>query len=91
MRLACVKNACGILNAMQTTSIRVAPDNRDALAHIARDELGGVSLDEALRVLLFQHQTVVALNHLAEDPQALAGYRAEAQELAETDVAVQDW
>ena len=43
------------------TSIRVTAANRDALARIAERELGGVSLDEALRVVLFEHQTRVEL------------------------------
>lgn len=31
--------------------------DRDALARIAATELGGVSLDEALRVAVFEHHT----------------------------------
>jgi len=33
--------------------MRVDASNRDALARIAATELGGVSLDEALRIVLF--------------------------------------
>jgi hypothetical protein len=40
--------------------MRVTTENRDALAQIAGGELGGVSLDEALRIVLFEHQTRTA-------------------------------
>lgn len=73
------------------TSMRISTDNRDALARIAEDELGGISLDEALAILLFEHQTVVALNRLTADPAALADYREEAHRLAEVDVEVHEW
>lgn len=42
------------------TSMRVDQANRDALARIAAEEFGGVSLDEALRMLLFEHETIKA-------------------------------
>ena len=45
---------CCTLQHMQT-SMRVSAQNRDQLAKIANEEMGGVSLDEALRVALFQH------------------------------------
>jgi hypothetical protein len=70
------------------TSIRVTVANRDALARIAEDELGGVSLDEALRVVLFEHQTRAALARLASDPDLAGDYLAEATGLAEVDVTV---
>ena len=41
------------------TSIRVSPDTRDRLAEIARKQLRGVSLDEALRVMLAEHDQLV--------------------------------
>ncbi len=71
---------------MQTT-IRVEDIQRDALAELAR-ELGGVSLDEALRVLLFRNATIEAVARLERDPQALADYQDEAAGLAEVDIAV---
>lgn len=40
--------------------MRVTPGNRDALARVAETELGGVSLDEALRILLPEHLSRVA-------------------------------
>ena len=52
------------------TSIRVTSENRDALARIAATELRGVSLDETLRVVLFEHQSRAVLARLATDPGA---------------------
>lgn len=70
------------------TSMRLRSENRDALARIAATELGGVSLDEALRVMLFEHQSRVALARLAADPEAADSYLAESAQLGEVDVAV---
>ena len=70
------------------TSMRVDAGNRDTLARIATTELGGVSLDEALRIVLFEHESRVALGRLAADPDAYAGYLREAAELAEVDVSI---
>ena len=72
------------------TSMRVTPENRDALARIAANELGGVSLDEALRVVLFEHLSRTALARLAADPAGADSYLAESAELAEVDVTVQE-
>lgn len=72
------------------TSMRVTPENRDTLAQIAATELGGVSLDEALRVVLFEHRSRAALARLAADPAAADSYLVESTQLAETDVAVDE-
>jgi hypothetical protein len=72
------------------TSMRVTPENRDALARIAVAELGGVSLDEALKVVLFEHESHAALARLATDPAAAASYLAEGTKLAEVDTAVEE-
>lgn len=72
------------------TSIRVTAENRDALADLARDELGGATLDRALEVLLFEHRTMVAFARLAASPAESADYLAESRRLAEVDVAVRD-
>lgn len=72
------------------TSMRVAIENRDALARIATSELGGVSLDEALRVVLFEHQTRAALARLAADPDLQTGYLRETVELSEVDTTVSE-
>jgi hypothetical protein len=74
---------------MQTT-MRVTKETRDAVAQIARRELGGVSMDEALRMLIFEHQSRVALSRLGSDPEASADYLAEASRLAEVDTQVRE-
>ncbi|MGX7824309.1 hypothetical protein ACTG9Q_04385 [Actinokineospora sp. 24-640] len=70
------------------TSMRVSTENRDALARIAETELGGVSLDEALRIVLFEHETTAALARLAADPDLAGGYATEAAALADVDTTV---
>lgn len=70
------------------TSMRVDAETRDTLARIAATELGGVSLDEALRIVLFEHEARAALARLAADPDAHAGYLREAAELAEVDTSI---
>lgn len=72
------------------TSLRVTTTNRDALARVAADELGGVTLDEALRVLLFEHASRGALRRLAADPDAAASYLVEGATLAEVDIAIRE-
>lgn len=66
------------------TSMRVTSGNRDALAQVAATELGGVSLDEALRILLFEHLSRVAVARLGAD----SDYRVEAVGIAQVDVRV---
>lgn len=70
------------------TSMRVTSQNRDALARIAAEELGGVSLDEALQIVLFEHQTRAALARLGSDPDAAASYLRESVQLAEVDTQI---
>lgn len=72
------------------TSLRVDTERRDALAQIAAEDLGGVTIDEALRVLIFEHRTRAAFARLAEQPGEVRSYLDEAQELAEVDTAVED-
>lgn len=72
------------------TSIRVSARNRDALARLASDEFGGVSLDKALRIVLFEHETRAAFERLAGDTDAAADYLHEAAELSEVDVKVRE-
>ena len=70
------------------TSMRIDTTNRDELARIAATELGGVSLDEALRIVLFERETRAALIRLRARPGAETDYLREATQLAETDNAV---
>lgn len=72
---------------MQHTSMRVSTENRDALQRIAR-EMGAPTMDDALKVLMFEHDTLLAYARLATNPKELADYRAETAALAETDVEV---
>jgi len=75
-----------MLECMQT-SMRVSVEARDQLAHVA-EELGGVSLDEALKVILFRHEVARSMAALEADPDALADYQREAHEWAELDATV---
>jgi hypothetical protein len=71
------------------TSIRVEAENRDALAEVAR-EMGGVSLDEALRALLWQRRALADAARLEVDPAGLRAYHREAREWAELDTTVEE-
>jgi hypothetical protein len=70
--------------------MRVAVSTRDTLARIATEELGGVSLNEALATVLFEHESRLALARLASDPDELDSYRREATELADVDITVDE-
>lgn len=72
------------------TSMRIAQENRDRLARIAESELGGASLDDAVSVLLFEHESRRALARLAADPAMADDYLAEGADLAEVDVVVSE-
>jgi hypothetical protein len=71
------------------TTMRV---RRSTLATLTRrqQDLGASSLDEALSTILFRQQSYEAIIRLNADPQALADYRAEAREWAETDVEIHE-
>jgi hypothetical protein len=72
------------------TTIKVDHDERDALARVAADELGGTTLNVALAHLLTEHRKATALAayaRLAADPAAWADYQ---QDAAEWDVVAGD-
>jgi hypothetical protein len=71
----------------ETTTMRV---RRSTLATLAawQDEVGAVSLDEALETLLFRQRAYQAIARLNADPQAVEDYQREAAEWAEVDVEV---
>ena len=48
-------------------------------------ELGGVSLDNALNLVLFEHLSRAALTRLAADPAGAECYLAESAQLAEVE------
>ncbi|MGH3433712.1 MAG: hypothetical protein ACRDQB_12840, partial [Thermocrispum sp.] len=60
----------------------------DRLARIAESELNGGTLDEALSVLLFEHESRQALKRLAADPEMAEDYLVESRELADIDIEV---
>jgi hypothetical protein len=74
----------------EMTTMRISKRNRDELARLAATEYRGATLDEALRSLLFEHETRAAFERLAAEPQALKEYQDEARELAEVDVEVKE-
>ncbi len=71
------------------TSMRVDTANRDALAELAT-ELGGVTMDEALAILLFERRVMNQFAALAADTEVYQEYLAENRELAEIDIDVRD-
>lgn len=68
------------------TSVRVSAVNRDGLAQVAQ-QVGG-SMDEAVRVLLFEHASLAAIARLEANPRMLTDYQDEAHNWAELDTAV---
>ena len=70
------------------TSLRVSAETRDRLARVAAEDMGGSSIEEALRALLFEHESMKAIARLEADRPALADYQREAHEWAELDTAV---
>jgi hypothetical protein len=68
---------------MTVTTITVRKNVRDELARVAADDLGGVSLDSALELLLEEHhkaRILAAFERLRADPVAWAEYTAEQEE-----------
>jgi hypothetical protein len=68
---------------MKATTIRVDISARDRLARIADDEFHGVSLGEALALLIDEHEmhaAHAAYARLRADPAAWAEYQAELDE-----------
>lgn len=76
-----------ILVSMKTT-ISVSRQTRDQLASIAEREMPGATMDEALRVILFQHETSLAVARLEAEPEALADYQGEMIKLADADSVI---
>ncbi|MFD7161127.1 hypothetical protein ACFV9C_41540 [Kribbella sp. NPDC059898] len=72
------------------TTVRISTATREELARVARDELGDVDLDQALRIILFDRSAAAAVARMSLDPEELKNYHAEAALLAECDVAVWD-
>jgi hypothetical protein len=67
---------------MAMTSMQIDSKVRDELAKVAEEDLGGVSLGEAVRQLLMEHH-ITHINRryeeLRADPEEWASYMAEAR------------
>jgi hypothetical protein len=67
---------------MAMTSMQIDSKVRDQLAKVAEEDLGGVSLGEAVRQLIMEHH-VARINQryeeLRADPEEWVGYAAEAR------------
>jgi len=71
-----------IVEAMAMTSMQIDSKVRDELAKVAEADLGGVSLGEAVRLLVTEHH-IAHINRryeeLRADPEEWASYTAEAR------------
>jgi hypothetical protein len=68
---------------MTATTIKVAAGIRDDLARVARDDLGGVTLNAALAHLLTEHRkagVLAAFARLQADSSAWSDYQGELAE-----------
>jgi hypothetical protein len=65
------------------TSISVSRDTRDHLARVAREEMDGISMDEALKIILFEREAERQAAALKADPDALAEYQHAMRGLSE--------
>lgn len=70
--------------------IRIDTARRDELARIAADDLGGVSMDEALRLLIVVHRTHAAFPELAADPAEASSSVEGSAAQPDIDIDVQD-
>lgn len=71
---------------MTATTVKVPGDVRDALARVARDDFGGVTLGRALRALIEEHtkrRILEAYERLRARPEEWASYTGELEEWAE--------
>lgn len=67
------------------TTMRISGANRDALMRVMADRPHATTLDEALRIVLWEWRGYAAI--AATDPDDLVEYAAEATALAEATVA----
>lgn len=78
------------IDSAKATTMRISSRNRDALLRVVAEHDDAGTLDEALRIVLFEWDGYRAMARLAADPRALADHQAEAHTLAEGTVAVDD-
>ncbi len=74
--------------------LRVSDETRERVQHLAREEFGGVSANEAIERLLDEHWEAAALaavgRYRDDNPQGWAKYLAEAEDLSAADAPVTD-
>lgn len=74
--------------------LRVSDETRERVQHLAREEFGGVSANEAIQRLLDEHWEAAAVaaveRYRGTDPRGWADYLAEADGLSAADAPVTD-
>lgn len=78
------------IEGAKATTMRISARNRDALLQVIVEHGDADTLDEALRIVLFEWEGYRAMARIGADPRAVAGYQAEARAFAEGTVAVDD-
>lgn len=78
------------MTTSKATTMRISPRNRDALLRVIAEHEDATTLDEALRIVLFEWDGYRSMARITADPRALAAYQAEALALSEGTVAVDD-
>jgi hypothetical protein len=74
----------------KATTMRISARNRDALLAVIAEHDDATTLDEALRIVLFEWEGYQGMARLAADPKALADYQAEALMLSEGSITVDE-
>jgi hypothetical protein len=72
------------------TTMRISSRNRDALLGVVAEHEDAATLDEALRIVLFEWESYRAMARLATDRAGMAHYQTEARGLGEGNVTVHD-
>lgn len=67
----------------KSTTMRISARNRDALLAVIAEHDDATTLDEALRIVLFEWESYQVMARIAADPGALADVRDEAVLLSE--------
>ncbi len=74
--------------------LRVSEETRERILQMGRDEFGGITADETVRLLIDEHwraAAVAAVRRFREaDPAGWTGYLAEADALAGADAGITD-
>lgn len=78
------------IESAKATTMRISSRNRDALLRVIAEHEDATTLDEAMRIVLFEWDGYRAMARIAADPRAMADYQSQARTLAEGNVAVDD-